>query len=40
MRILVVSAHPNIEQSRVNKRWMAELRGLIGYTISELIRPL
>jgi len=27
MRILVVVAHPNIEQSCVNKRWMAELRG-------------
>lgn len=25
MRILVVAAHPNIEQSRVNKRWLAEL---------------
>ncbi|WP_433944719.1 NAD(P)H-dependent oxidoreductase [Paenibacillus sp. SN-8-1] len=27
MRILVVAAHPNIEQSRVNQRWLAELRG-------------
>ncbi|MDR0267432.1 NAD(P)H-dependent oxidoreductase [Paenibacillus sp.] len=25
MRILVIAAHPNIEQSRVNKRWLAEL---------------
>ncbi|KRF13655.1 NAD(P)H-dependent oxidoreductase [Paenibacillus sp. Soil787] len=27
MRILVIAAHPNIEQSRVNKRWLAELHG-------------
>ncbi|KQX44705.1 MULTISPECIES: NAD(P)H-dependent oxidoreductase [unclassified Paenibacillus] len=27
MRILVIAAHPNVEQSRVNKRWLAELRG-------------
>lgn len=26
MRILVIAAHPKIEQSRVNKRWLAELR--------------
>ncbi|MGG1519426.1 NAD(P)H-dependent oxidoreductase [Paenibacillus oryzisoli] len=26
MRILVLAAHPSIEQSRVNKRWLAELR--------------
>ncbi|RTE09077.1 NAD(P)H-dependent oxidoreductase [Paenibacillus whitsoniae] len=26
MKILVLAAHPNIEQSRVNKRWIAELR--------------
>ncbi|UUZ83552.1 NAD(P)H-dependent oxidoreductase [Paenibacillus sp. P26] len=25
MRILVIAAHPKIEQSRVNKRWLAEL---------------
>lgn len=27
MRVLVIAAHPNIEQSRVNKRWLAELSG-------------
>ncbi|UJF33467.1 NAD(P)H-dependent oxidoreductase [Paenibacillus hexagrammi] len=27
MKILVVAAHPNIEQSRVNQRWLLELRG-------------
>lgn len=27
MSLLVIAAHPRIEQSRVNKRWLAELRG-------------
>ncbi|WP_438445090.1 NAD(P)H-dependent oxidoreductase [Gorillibacterium sp. sgz5001074] len=27
MRTLVVVAHPHIERSRVNQRWLAELRG-------------
>lgn len=26
MRILVIAAHQNIEKSRINKRWLAELR--------------
>lgn len=26
MRTLVIAAHPHIEQSRVNQRWLAELR--------------
>ncbi|WP_040712125.1 NAD(P)H-dependent oxidoreductase [Paenibacillus curdlanolyticus] len=27
MKILVIAAHPTIEQSRLNKRWLAELHG-------------
>ncbi|CQR55532.1 NAD(P)H-dependent oxidoreductase [Paenibacillus riograndensis] len=27
MSILIVAAHPRIEHSRVNKRWLSELRG-------------
>ncbi|MFC3884974.1 NAD(P)H-dependent oxidoreductase [Bacillus songklensis] len=26
MKTLVIVAHPNLQQSRVNKRWIAELR--------------
>ncbi|KEQ27397.1 NAD(P)H-dependent oxidoreductase [Paenibacillus tyrfis] len=26
MKILVIAAHPNLQQSRVNKRWITELR--------------
>jgi glutathione-regulated potassium-efflux system ancillary protein KefG len=36
MKIMVVMAHPNFEESRVNKRWMAELEKQGDITINNL----
>lgn len=36
MKVLVVTAHPNFEKSRVNKRWLEELKKHDEVTISNL----
>lgn len=39
MNILIVAAHPNIEHSRVNKRWLQQLSdGTETYTVHELYK--
>ncbi|WP_017813263.1 NAD(P)H-dependent oxidoreductase [Paenibacillus shenyangensis] len=36
MKTLVIVAHPNLEQSKVNKRWVEELKGQPDVTIHDL----
>lgn len=36
MKTLVIVAHPNLEQSRVNKRWMEEMKKQQGVTVNNL----
>lgn len=36
MKTLVIVAHPNLEQSRINKRWVEELKGKSDVTIHDL----
>ena len=38
MKILVIVAHPNIEKSRVNKRWVEELKKYPEITVHELYK--
>jgi putative NADPH-quinone reductase len=37
MKVLVVAAHPNFEKSKVNKRWIEELKKYDEITISNYI---
>jgi putative NADPH-quinone reductase len=36
MKIMVVTAHPNFENSRVNKRWIEELEKQGDITVNNL----
>ncbi len=38
MKTLVIAAHPNMEQSRVNKRFMEEIKKHSEVTVNELYK--